>query len=420
VKTTLILGLAVVLGVVQLAAGAPVAEGDTLDLAALVREALANNPDVIRARAAGQAEEEAVPLAGALENPVLELALDEQPFDGDGSGQRQVGLSQEIPFPGKRGNRTAAARGQADAARELARAAEREVIAEVKVAYWELFLQENRTAILGESRAALADVIEAARSRYETGLGGQQDLLLAMVEGSKLDGEILHTEAVTAAARSQVNLLLGRDAEAPLGRTAAESLTPFDASLADLLAAAGVAQPSVRAAESEVAAAAAQARLARVAARPDLEVGAMYMQNPEGTDEWRASLGITLPVWKGRKEDAASRAAARRHDAALGGLDAERLRAAAAVEEQYSHVASERQIVELYRREILPQAELAYRSARAGYLAGRETFLVLLEAVRTSLELRESYYEYFADSEMHLAWLEEAVGQDLVPREVEP
>jgi outer membrane protein TolC len=419
VKPFLVIGIGAWLAAASLAEAAPVAEGDTLSLAALLREALANHPDVLRARAAGDAEREGMRAAGALENPVLELALDEQPFDGSGSGQRQVGVSQEIPFPGKRGMRTDAARLRADAALELARSAERAVIAEVKVAYWELFLRERRTAILRESRVAMADIVAAARTRYETGLGGQQDLLLAMVEASKLDGEILHTEAVAAAARSRLNLLVGRDAETPLGRAAAESATPFDARLEDLLAAARGTRPSVRAAESEAAAAEAQARLARAAARPDFLLGGMYMQMPEGSDEWRASLGITLPVWKGRREDATAREAARRHEAARGALEVERLRAAASVEEQYAHVVSEREIVGLYRREILPQADLAYRSARAGYLAGRETFLVLLEAVRNSLEIRDTYYEYFADSEMHLAWLEEAVGHDLAPREVE-
>jgi outer membrane protein TolC len=412
--------LLVLLAGARAAAGAPIAPGDTLNLAALLREALANHPDVARARSMAQAEEQRVPAAGALENPVLELALDEQPFEGSGTGERQIGLSQEVPFPGKRGMRTDAARGQAGTARELALDAERTVVAAVKVAYWELFLQENRTEILRESRTALADVVAAARVRYETGLGGQQDLLLAMVEASKLDGEILHAEAVTAAARSRVNLLLGREAEAPLGRAVADSLTPFDASLEDLLEAAREARPSVRAAQHGVAAAAAEARLARAAARPDFLLGGMYMQTREGPDEWRASLGLTLPVWKGRREDAESREAAHRHDAARSALDAERLRAAATVEEQYAHVASEREIVQLYRREILPQSDLAYHSARTGYLAGRETFLVLLEAVRNSLELESSYYEYFADSEMHLAWLEEAVGRDLAPREVDP
>ena len=219
--------------------------------------------------------------------------------------------------------------------------------------------------------------------------------------------------------RSRLNLLVARDAEAPLGHAIADSLTPFDAPLEDLLLAAREARPSVQAAERDVAAADARHRLSRTAWRPDFVVGAGYMQIPNQPDEWKASLGVELPVWKGSRQDAAAREASRRLDAARSAFDAERLRAAASVEEQYAHVVSEREIVGLYRREILPQAELAYRSARSGYLAGRETFLVLLEALRTHLSLRKSYWEYFADSEMHLARLEEATGRDLGPVQVD-
>jgi outer membrane protein TolC len=397
---------------------APLAEADTLDLAALLQEALAANPDVSRARSLWRAAEHRVPYTGALENPVLELMLDDQPLEGQG-GKTSIGLSQAFPFPGKRGLMTDAARRETEAARESAIDAARSVVTEVKVAYWELFMLESRIATLSESRSALEDATEGARARYEAGLGGQQDLLLAMVEKSELDGEILHEESVAGSARSRMNLLLARDAEAPLGRVAADSLTPLDVRLQDLLESAGTARPSVRAAEREVAAADAMHRLARATWRPDFMLGGAYMQVRNGPDEWRASVAMTLPVWKGRREDAAAREAERRLDAARSAFEAERLEAAGSVEEQWAHVVSEREIAGLYRDEILPQAELAYRSARAGYLAGRETFLVLLEALRKNLELRKAYFELFADSEMHLARLEEATGRDLGPLQLD-
>jgi outer membrane protein TolC len=412
---SLLVVVAVALAAVAPVTAAPLAEADTLDLSALLQEALAANPEVALARSQWRAAEERVPFEGSLENPMLELMLDNQPFEAGLTGSREVGLSQAFPFPGKRGLGSDTAGREAEAARAAALGTARSLVTEVKVAYWELVLQDAELSTLRESRSALEDVVQGARARYETGLGSQQDLLLAMVEKSALDGEILHAEAVAGALRSRLNLLVARDAEAPLGRAIADSLTPFDAPLEELLVAARDARPSVQAAERDVAAADARHRLSRTAWRPDFVVGAGYMQMPNEPDEWKASLGVELPLWKGSRQDAAAREASRRLDAARSAFDAERLRAAASVEEQYAHVVSEREIVGLYRREILPQAELAYRSARSGYLAGRETFLVLLEALRRHLELRKSYWEYFADSEMHLASLEEATGRDLGP-----
>lgn len=392
---------------------APAGAPDTLDLSSLIGEALAAHPRVVESRARESAARERVAFEGAWENPVLELALDELSVEGGGPGEKQIGLLQRIPFPGRSGVRTDAARRRSEAAAETRLAAERAVIADVKEAYWELFALERRVEILRESRRALGDVIEAASTRYETGLGGVQEVLLARVEDGTLKGDIRHAESLAAAARSRLNRLAGRQANAPLGAAAAESLTPFDSTLDELLAAMREARPAIRAAERGVAAQEAESRLVRGAWRPDLEVGAMYMRRPDETDEWRASLAFALPVWKARREDAAAREGERRVEAARAELDGERLRAAVAVEEQFAHVESEREIVDLYRRDILPQAELAFQSARAGYLAGREGFLTLLETLRNQLELRGAYYEFFADSEMHLARLEEAVGRDL-------
>jgi outer membrane protein TolC len=381
-------------------------------LDSLLREALAGNPEVAEARALWRAAAERTSHVGALEDPMLEFMLDEQPFEG-GEGMWGVSLSQEIPFPGKRGPATDAARREADAAREMLLDAARRVVTDVKIAYYEHFQLESQVATMRESRAALADAVEATRARYETGVAGQQDLLLARVEGSALDGEILHAEALVGAARARINLLLARDASAPLGSTPVDSLSPFDARLEDLLAAAPSARPSLRAAEREAQAADAALSGARAAWRPDLLVGAGYLRMPDEVDAWRAEVGLTLPVWKGRKEDAMAREAERRHEAARSRLEAVRNRAGIEIEEQYAHVVSEREIVRLYEREILPQAELAYRSARANYLTGQVTFLTLLESLRKWIDLRKSYFEYLADSEMHLARLEEAAGQDL-------
>jgi outer membrane protein TolC len=399
--------------------GAPTAraqtahEADTLRLAPLVAEALRASPEIAAARALWRAAEARVPFAGALEDPVLGFMLDELPVDGSGSGVREISLRQEIPFPGKRGLMTREARFEAEALREMARDTARRVVTEVKIAYWELFLLENQLATLRENQSALEDAIAGSRARYEAGLAGQQDFLLAMVEGGELDGEIVQIDARVTAARAKLNLLLDRDAASPVGRTSADSLSPFDAMLPELVAAAREARPSVRARARDVATAEAAHGLARISGRPDFMIGGAYMQMPEEVDEWRAEVAVTVPLWKGRKQDALKREASRRLEAARSGLQAERNRASASVEERYAHTAAERRIVELYRTEILPRADLASRSARANYLAGRETFLVLLESVRRRIELTKTYYEFFADAEMHLAWLEEAVGRDL-------
>lgn len=387
--------------------------GPTESLTALLQEALRANPEVARARELWRAQQSRVPYVGALDDPVLGLGLDDQPFASGLLGSREIMLTQSFPFPGKRGLMTEMADWEEKAARELALEAARDVVTQVKVAYFELFMLERQLSTLRESDSALRDVIQVTRVRYETGVAGQSDLLLAQVERSALDGDIRHLQAQVRAARAKLNLLLARPADAPLGRIEVAGPSPFSATLEELSASARTMRPLLRAVEREVDAASAAERLARISARPDFMASAGYMQLPGAEDMWRAEIGITLPVWKGRKQDAAAREAARRRAAALKMLENERNQVGISVQEQYAHVSSEREIVALYDDEILPQAELAYSSARANYLTGQVTFLVLLESLRKWIELRRMYYEFLADSEMHLAWLEQTVGSDL-------
>jgi outer membrane protein TolC len=389
------------------------AAADTSRLEFLLEEALRINPRIAEAREMWRAKEASVSSAGALDDPMLELMLDDKPVSGEGSGRRVISATQAIPFPGKRGLMTEEARSETEASREMARDVIRGVVTEVKVAYYGLFMLESQVATLYENRKALEDAIAATRARYEAGQTGQQDLLLIQVEASEIDAEIKLFEAEIEAARARLNLTIGRAADAPLGRPWADSLSPFDASLEELVASARTTRPSVLAKQREADAAEAARRFAHVNYRPDFSVSAGYMQMPDNVDEWKASVGITLPLWKGRKQDALARAADQRFEAARQGLEQERNLAGISVEEQYANVTSKRAVTRQYKQEIIPLAELAYRSARANYLSGQVTFLVLLEAVRKNIELKKTYYEYFANFEMNLAMLEEAVGRDL-------
>ena len=386
---------------------------DSLSLEEVVGEALRANPEIAEARAKWRAAEARVPATGALEDPALEFMLDRQPI-GDGmAGEKVISLTQMIPFPGKLGLMSGEARREAEASKEMAREMVRRVVSEVKESYFELYMIESQIGAMRESRSAVDAAVSGARARYETGDAGQQEILLLQVELSVLDGEIARMEAMAHSARAKLNLLLAREAEAPLRAPRVAGLSAFDARLEDLIARGREVRPAVRAREREKAAAETAARLARVEYRPDFMLRGGYMRMAEDEQAWQAAVGITLPLWKGRKQDALARAAGYRVEAADRALEAERNRAAAEIEDEYAQLVANRELAHRYADEIIPLADMAYESARAGYLSGRESFLVLLESVRRITELKTTYYEYLAQAETRLALLERAVGEDL-------
>jgi outer membrane protein TolC len=62
---------------------------------------------------------------------------------------------------------------------------------------------------------------------------------------------------------------------------------------------------------------------------------------------------------------------------------------------------------------LLPQSELTYQSALAGYETGRVEFAMLIEAQRQILEARQQLLKAQMDAQLRLAEIERLLGEEL-------
>ena len=62
---------------------------------------------------------------------------------------------------------------------------------------------------------------------------------------------------------------------------------------------------------------------------------------------------------------------------------------------------------------LLPQSELTYRSALAGYESGKVDFATLLEAQQQIRKAKLNKIKAQADAQMRLAEIEKLLGEDL-------
>lgn len=86
----------------------------------VVAEALQSNPEIAGARSARDAARERVSPAGSLEDPMFEAGVLNAPlsslsFRREDMTMKMLGLSQKLPFPGKRDLRRQVAAREADA-----------------------------------------------------------------------------------------------------------------------------------------------------------------------------------------------------------------------------------------------------------------------------------------------------------------
>src|SRR6266581_2428835 len=169
------------------------AAGDSV-LRSLVAEALARNPTVAQRQAAVRAATLRIRPAGTLPDPmlsvgVMDLVLPRFQFNQTDFTEADVELSQEIPWPGALGARSAVMRAAAAGARAEEDAVRRELTTTMAVAYYLLGYTVTALETLRQQRGLLEAAVQLSTTRYATGAAPQSDPLQAKLARDRLRSE---------------------------------------------------------------------------------------------------------------------------------------------------------------------------------------------------------------------------------------
>jgi outer membrane protein TolC len=390
---------------------------NTLALPELVQEALARNPEIVAARQQWEAASQRITQARTLDDPTLSIQWWNAPesFNLGRAENTIVGLSQKFPFPGKLALKEKVATRSADMTEQAVRAKERDLIARLKQAYYDLFLSHKAIQIHHEQIDLLKRFFEIANAKFRAGKGSQVDVLKAQVELSTLHQQLPVLEQRRDTAQGKLNQLLDRDPRFPLAPPQEPREERFDLDLEDLYRAATAARPELKAADLAVQRNEQSRALALREYYPDINVGVQRFQNFQAPNGFGAVVSITLPFafWTKPKYDAAVQeaaaaiAAARAEQHTLENLTRFQIR------DLLAKVRASWEVAVLYRTTVLPQAEQGVEAARAGYRTGRTSFLDLIEADRAWRGFQLEYYRALVEREHRLAELEQVIGADL-------
>jgi outer membrane protein TolC len=81
--------------------------------------------------------------------------------------------------------------------------------------------------------------------------------------------------------------------------------------------------------------------------------------------------------------------------------------------ENVAALESARRTEDLVSTQLLPQSELTYQSALAGYETGKVDFSTLLEAQRQIRQAKQTQLESQVEAQVRLADIERIIGEDL-------
>jgi len=394
-----------------------------LTLPELESAALANNAEILAAMRRIAVAEARRGSAGALDDPSFMYrgwgTPLSRPWDLNQT-QHMFMYSQSLPGGGKRQLRTQIAETDTDVAKADAETTKRNVLVQVRRAFYELLQNQEGLRFHDEQATLARQSLESARIKYVVGKVPQADMLKAQIALTRLVEHLVMLQQDGDLARARLNTLLGRDPGAPLDVVGDYSPPLKLPGLIDLEKTALDNRPELAAISATIRQGEARTQLAEKSLKPDYTLSGGYMLMPEGAryrNTYMAELSVTLP-WLNRGRHNAEIAEASAIVAA-DKAEYESRRAAILAEIQESLVRARvaQHLVGLYRDTLRPQAEAVLKATAAAYQADRTDYLNLLDSQNTTLDVELDYIRAVSDLETRMADLERAVGTPL-PRDL--
>ncbi|MBJ6800807.1 TolC family protein [Geomonas propionica] len=395
----------------------------TENLDQLVQAALANNPELKSTSARWEMYKSRIRQAGALEDPMLMLKLqnmivtDPLSFNKDSMTQKVVGISQLIPFAGKRKLKEDIASAEAETYRWSVEERKLELTRMVREAYYQVYFTDKSLTIIEKNIKILDDFITLAQTKYSVGQGAQQDIYKALIERSKMLDMKISLEQQRRSLEVSLNSLLNRPQSTKVGTVPDFKLAPLNYTPEQLVDLAEENRPQLKSVKAQIEKGRAGHLLAQKESYPDFNVSFEYMQRQkamgsDGSDMYSLGVTFNLPIQKER------RAAMRAESSSEINMASEELNGArntisSGVNDLLAQMERRRKLIDLYLTGIIPQAEQSLESAVIGYRVNKVDFLTLLDNRVTLFNYEREYYDSMTDYQMKLAQLEALVGKDL-------
>lgn len=363
--------------------------------------------------------------AGALEDPMMMLGIqngvvrDPLDFKRDDTTAKVIGLSQKLPFYGKRDLMRTEADHGAEAERWVVEERRLELRRMVKEAWAQLFVVDRSLETVTASIGLLDDLVRLAESMYSVGQAGQQEIFQAQLERTKMEEMRIGLQQRRTSLAATLNTLAHRPPETALPAIGPLPMPTLTLSASELNQMAAANRPALKTLQAKIDQAATGVKLAEKELYPDFTVAVEYMQKDEtemsrGDDMYTATLSFNLPVQTDRRRAKVAEMDASRR-MAVQELAGQQNQIRLAVSDALAQLERSRKLSRLYEAGILDQARGTLEAATAAYRTGKAKFSETLASRMNLLAYERDYYGAQADYQMQLAILENVVGVALPP-----
>lgn len=381
------------------------------------------NPELAAMQHEAQAATERIYSAGALPDPMLRTELMDITRQGTASsvnllpgtaGSTKYTLIQAVPFWGKRDLRREMAEAEAQQARGRVNTSWEDLAARIKTGYAQYYVFSRAQGLTRELLDLTQRLEKIAQARYASGLVPQQDVIRAQLEQTGIRSDLVELENSVHHSKVKLNALLYRPATAPLADPIMLRALPAAAkldqsALQDNLRARN---PQLSTETARVNAAVKNRELVYRNRYPDFNLGISPQQTGNRVDTWGVMVEFNIPLQQESRRSQ-EREAQSMLAAAESRRDATRNQLLADLAENISELEAARRIENLAQNSQLPQAELSFKAALAGYENGKVDFATLLDAQRLMLKAKLDALKAQGEAQKRLAEIERLLGEDL-------
>lgn len=389
---------------------------DDLRLKDLIGEALEKSPEILAAQARASAARFRIPQAKSLPDPMLMFGYQNEGFNRYSYGETLMSQwmfsgSQMFPFPGKLGLKGQIASKDAETLGDIKTFTRLKVVSKIRELYYDLFLAYKNIDLIKERLSLFSQIEDAAVARYSSGMGSQQEILIAQTEKYMLLEKEEMLRQKIQSAEAMLNSTVGRDVNAPLGRPVEPEYNPYARTVDEMLLHAYEKSPEIKAKERIVAAAGLRVDLANREYYPDFTITAEYdKKGGSFMDMWALTTTINIPLYYKTKQRQGVLEAEAMQLEARQELEATKLMIASNIRDNYSMIRTAERLMDLYKGGLIPKSYQDFESALAGYATGKAEALTVISRLKSLIEFENLYWVQLAEREKAIARCESISG----------
>jgi cobalt-zinc-cadmium efflux system outer membrane protein len=281
---------------------------------------------------------------------------------------------------------------------------------QVKVAFYGLLLAQQDAALARQNLDIVEGVARIVKARVKSGEAPQFESIKAEVEVLKARQQLARADNAVRVNRVVVDTLTGGALGMSYVVQGDFTGMPKDLHIEGLMVRMMDQHPNIQRLLKSVEQSEWKIEFERQSRLPTVTVNGSYWREI-GREAFQGGLSVPMPLWYRRQGEIASSLGVKRRE------EAELLRTrnelARAVHQHYQDARTTAELIEVFDKGLLKQAQEALRLAQFSFQQGASSLLEVFDAQRVQRQILLDYAQARHDLSVSLARLEQAVGGTL-------